>query len=124
MSWDKMIARARRQATLSGQKSKVVATINSARTQRITGQKYTYVIMSPEGYWDTRCGEVFPLTGKPCIQRSGRCHYALHICRGEEKGTFLGWMYLDVDKQPTHKVTHSYYTKDVAASRIEKLRLL
>lgn len=106
--WNGVMEIARRQATMSGQRAKVVAAHATGRMARIIGSNYVYVVLTPELPWDPRCGKLSPL-GKPCVKRTGYSHGVYHLSRDLAPKSFTYWTPTDWYGHPTREFTGNGY---------------
>jgi hypothetical protein len=123
IDWKYLMEAARTQATISGQRTKVVATLASPRMAKYLGSKYLYVIQSPENKWDTRCGFT-ESNFKPCIKRVGYGHGTYHLSRDREKDTFVWWTPTDLNGNPTRREAVSYAYCRATVEEVKEMGLL
>lgn len=119
--WNVLMDRARERASITGQRTKIVAVLVSDRYSRISGgRKYEYVINHPEhGYGERRCAAVGP-NGKPCILKKNQSS-VYHVSRGTNHETFILWNYISISGNPspgpTMRIRQEVYKKDELTRR-------
>lgn len=123
--WNSLMETARERAAITGQRTKIVASINGVRAARILGSKYTYTIMLADQPYNRRCGEEGP-NGKPCISNQGTCGIKTdaggrHVSRGFDRGTYLVWSYQDYYGKPVDRRTNSMQGQTFTEDELNKM---
>lgn len=105
--WNDLMRKARLQTNITGQKTKVVATLLSDRAARKLGRKYDYTIMLPEDpFYYRRCALTGP-NGKACVMAANYRTHIYHLSRGTTKNTFVIWNFVaEYSQQPTTAKTN------------------